>query len=197
MLKSFSRLGFPRGIFLSLQQVRTCQTWAWVLLELFWHRQQVVSMQPAKHTESSVKCRFSRGFVCFYSSLQWILKCSGNLAYFICLLGTMKFCCSMWKAAFHPTHKLSIPKKPRYWLGGAERSAHQSKSQQTWGFSSPLLLQRTLLLALVSTLRGLSWKDIFLAFLGIASLDGNTSGWQLCACYVWGKSPGFLKARCL
>ncbi|XP_071286853.1 cytoplasmic protein NCK2 isoform X2 [Agelaius tricolor] len=32
---------------------------------------------------------------------------------------------------------------------------------------------------------------------GIASLDGNTSGWQLCACYAWGKSPGFLKAHCL
>lgn len=22
------------------------------------------------------------------------------------------------KAAFHPTHKLSVPKKPSYWLGG-------------------------------------------------------------------------------
>lgn len=29
----------------------------------------------------------------------------------------------------------------------------------------------------------------FLAFLGIASLNGNISVWQLCACYAWGKKP--------
>lgn len=120
MLKSFSYLGFPHGIFLSLQQAWTCQTRTWVLLELFWQHQQVVSMQPAKHVESSVKCRFSRAFVCFYSALQWILKCSGNLAYFICLLGTVKFFCSMWKQLFIPPASSVYLKSPVIGCGGRD-----------------------------------------------------------------------------
>lgn len=53
------------------------------------------------------------------------------------------------------------------------------------------------MLALASTLSLQLSPHVFLAFLGIASLDGNTSGWQLSACCAWGKNPGFLKAHCL
>jgi len=60
-----------------------------------------------------------------------------------------------------------------------------------------LLLQRTILLALASALSLQLSPHSFLAVLGIASLDGNPGGWQLCACYAWGESSGFLKAHCL
>lgn len=112
---SLFHFSFPSGIFLSLQQVWTCQTQSWALLELFWQHQQVVSVQPAKHIERALKCR---GFVCFYSTLQWILKSSGNLAYFACLLGTGKLCCSVWKLLFIPPTGSVCLKSPDTGWGG-------------------------------------------------------------------------------
>lgn len=93
------------------------------------------------------------------------------------------------KAAFHPTHRLSLPKKPRYWLRGRGLliNLNLSRHGDFFFFSLLLSLQRTRLPALVSTLSLQLSPHLFPAFLGIGSLDGNSSSWQLCAHYAWGK----------
>lgn len=193
---SLSHFSFPSGIFLSSQQVWTCQTQSWVLLELFWQHQQVVSVQPAKHIESTVKCR---GFVCFYSTLQWILKSSGNLAYFACLLGTVKLCCSMWKLLFIPPTSSVCLKKPRYWLRGRGLliNLNLSRHGDSFFFTSSFITE--------DSSACFSFNIVFAAQPTPFSCFSRNRfpRWQhqqlaaLCSLRLGEKSTGFLKPHCL